>query len=89
MDKQLEKMFQQINILNDLIIHKNDIENSRLSKDLEALGKMLEMFGDPNFIHYMGPEDVLNTFVIVKQFGEELKPYYIKYCMMKGNKTEE
>lgn len=84
---------KRIDVLNDLVENKNNMEESDVIKDMKEIPQMME-----EIMRCMSSEDMLSQFGItnfcsyvlaLKEFSNKLKPLYIKCLMIKrGNENE-
>lgn len=84
-----QHIFDRLVLINDTIAHKDNIEESELMKSFKDIAKSLKMIEDENLVYMLGITDMADLLLIFKKFSDDLKPYYIKYLMVKGANSKE
>lgn len=84
-----QHIFDRLVLANDIIAHKDNPEESDLIKSCEDIGISLKMLEDTNLPYILGITDMADVFLILKKFSDDLKPYYIKYLMLKEANSKE
>lgn len=89
MDKEI---FDRYVLLQDMMKHKNDPENSDFIKDIQILPDMLEFITDSmtneKIIETM-PKDCMTFFMLVQKFANDLRPIYLKTLIIKEKLKNE
>ena len=84
-----QHIFDRIVLVNNLIAHKDNPEESELIKSCKDVVKSFKMLEDENLPYILGMADTVDVFMIFKKFSDDLKPYYIKYLMVKEATSKE
>lgn len=84
-----QHIIDRIVLANDILIHKDNIEESELIKSCEDMVTSLKMLEDTNLPYILGITDMADVLLILKKFSDDLKPYYIKYLMVKEATSKE
>lgn len=84
-----QHIFDRIVLVNNIIAHKDNPEESELIKSCKDVAKSFKMLEDENLPYILGMADTVDLFMIFKKFSDDLKPYYIKYLMVKEANSKE
>jgi len=84
-----QHIFDRIVLVNDIIVHKDNPEESELIKSCKDVAKSFKMLEDEKLPYILGMADTVDVLMIFKKFSDDLKPYYIKYLMVKEANSKE
>lgn len=84
-----QHIIDRIVLANDVMMHKDNIEESELMKSFKDIAKSLKMIEDENLAYMLGITNMADLLLIFKKFSDDLKPYYIKYLMVKEATSKE
>lgn len=84
-----QHIFDQLVLINDTIAHKDNLEESEIMKNFKDIATSLKMIEDENLAYILGIHDMVDLLLIFKKFSDDLKPYYIKYLMLKEANSKE
>lgn len=84
-----QHIFDRIVLANDIMAHKDNPDESELIKSVKDIAASFKMFEDEKLAYILGMVDTVDVFMILKKFSDDLKPYYIKYLMIKESTSKE
>jgi len=82
-------IIDRIVLANDVMMHKDNLEESKLMTDFKDMATSLKMIEDENLPYILGLTDMADLLLLFKKFSNDLKPYYIKYLMVKEANSKE